>query len=303
MHTRTHRQAIRRQFDYWLAGWQNQIDTAMFSPNIALFSNQHDQTEGADAVAQAFAADRSRQIAVYALNHYLAGNDNQAALSAYVHGSLGAGEHRATFNGRAILRFTHSDGQWLITQIRLQLYPDQGRINGWPQDADERRWRSKQNTAVIISELDSPWALFPHNQLQGDDREQIHELYARYAWGIDLADWALLSDSFSADARTDLTPMGKRSGHREVYGQLRGFREATGELWHAATALDIRFTDDGQRADILLGRTISEQAFNTDGQALYGAHYKAQAVRGSDGVWRYAIFEYTPGWFVYNEAV
>lgn len=143
----------------------------------------------------------------------------------------------------------------------------------------------------------------PHNQLQGDDREQIHELYARYAWGIDLADWALLSDSFSADARTDLTPMGKRSGHREVYGQLRGFREATGELWHAATALDIRFTDDGQRADILLGRTISEQAFNTDGQALYGAHYKAQAVRGSDGVWRYAIFEYTPGWFVYNEAV
>lgn len=298
-----HRQAIRQAFALWLNDWQNPGQADLFSADVALFSNQHGQAEGIEAVQHAFADDRSHQIAVYVLNHYIAGNEHEAAASAYVYGHLNHNGQTATFNGRAVLQFIFSDGHWRIRQIRLQLYPDRGRIDSWPNDAGSRRWHSGQATAAIISELDSPWALFPQNRLPGSDIEQIHELYARYAWGIDLADWALLKSSFHADAHTDLMPMGERHGLREIYGQLRGFREAANELWHAATALDIRFSNDGNHAEILLGRTIAEQAFTADGQPLYGAHYNARAVRDSDGIWRYSFFEYKPGWFTYPQAV
>jgi hypothetical protein len=58
-----------------------------------------------------------------------------------------------------------------------------------------------------------------------DDRAEIVELYARYAWGLDLADTDMLLSAFAEDAEFDHLWQGKVKGHAAILQNMR-------ELWN-----------------------------------------------------------------------
>ena len=58
-------------------------------------------------------------------------------------------------------------------------------------------------------------------QLSALDRLEIQELYARYAWGIDLADLDMAMSTFTQDAWFDHMWQGKVQGHAAIAENLK----------------------------------------------------------------------------------
>lgn len=58
-----------------------------------------------------------------------------------------------------------------------------------------------------------------------EDRAEIIETYARYAWGLDLADPEMLLSAFAEDAEFDHLWQGKVKGHAAILANMR-------ELWN-----------------------------------------------------------------------
>ncbi|MGC1457112.1 MAG: nuclear transport factor 2 family protein [Steroidobacteraceae bacterium] len=61
--------------------------------------------------------------------------------------------------------------------------------------------------------------------VSADDRAAIIETYARYAWGLDLADADMLLSAFAEDAEFDHLWQGKVKGHAAILANMR-------ELWN-----------------------------------------------------------------------
>lgn len=94
--------------------------------------------------------------------------------------------------------------------------------------------------------------------------------------------------------------MGKRQTLRETFGQLRAFRLAAGELFHATEVLEITQIDD-KHAAAKLGRIIPEQTHTENGEKLFGAYYDVEIVRDANGNFKYQKFDYHPQWFMLHE--
>jgi hypothetical protein len=62
-------------------------------------------------------------------------------------------------------------------------------------------------------------------RLSADDRQDIIELFARYAWGIDLADADMALSCFADDAWFDHLWQGRVQGHAAILKNLK-------ELWY-----------------------------------------------------------------------
>lgn len=62
-------------------------------------------------------------------------------------------------------------------------------------------------------------------RLSADDRLDIMELFARYAWGIDLADADAVVECFAEDAWFDHLWQGRVQGHEAILANLR-------KLWY-----------------------------------------------------------------------
>jgi hypothetical protein len=58
-------------------------------------------------------------------------------------------------------------------------------------------------------------------QLSALDRAEIQELYARYAWGIDLADLDMALSTFALDAWFDHLWQGRVQGHEAITANLK----------------------------------------------------------------------------------
>jgi hypothetical protein len=63
------------------------------------------------------------------------------------------------------------------------------------------------------------------DKLTAEDRLEIMELFARYAWGIDLADKEMVVSAFADDAFFDHLWQGKVQGHEAILKNLE-------ELWY-----------------------------------------------------------------------
>ena len=61
--------------------------------------------------------------------------------------------------------------------------------------------------------------------MPADERGEIEELYARYAWGLDLADEEQVIDTFAKDAEFDHLWQGTVEGHEAIRENLR-------KLWY-----------------------------------------------------------------------
>lgn len=63
------------------------------------------------------------------------------------------------------------------------------------------------------------------DRMPAQDKVDIEETYARYAWGIDLADETLLLSAFAEDAGFDHLWQGRSEGHAAILASMK-------ELWY-----------------------------------------------------------------------
>ena len=68
-------------------------------------------------------------------------------------------------------------------------------------------------------------------QLSALDRAEIQELYARYAWGIDLADLDMALSAFTQDASFDHLWQGKVQGHAAIAENLKSLWYGRQHWW------------------------------------------------------------------------
>ena len=71
----------------------------------------------------------------------------------------------------------------------------------------------------------SPWGDTVPRVMPAQDRGEIEETYARYAWGIDLADEDMVRSAFSTEGSFDHLWQGKSTGHEAIIQSLH-------ELWY-----------------------------------------------------------------------
>lgn len=293
------RTTLKNRFTDFLNIWTNDNEAAPFlSENVQLHNFSGSFLGKEDVLTQLQNERSEKPLNVQYTNLYIAGKHDKAAVSAYIYGKLG--EH--SFHGVLLLKLSKQQ-DWQIDEIRsTHALNGNALAKHWLNGKQVRRdWQPADPTRPIVSELDSPWHLFPDNEFHAETAEaQIAELYAKYAWGLDFADFALLASVFDDNITSDLTPMGKRQTLRETFGQLRAFRLAAGELFHATEVLEITQIDE-KHAAAKLGRVIPEQTHTENGEKLFGAYYDVEVVRDANGNFKYQKFDYYPQWFVLHK--
>ena len=215
-------------------------------------------------------------------------------LSAYFYGQTRF-ENTAFFGGMIILTLNHN----LIDDIKIQMNwvdGDTSHLLHWSLPL-ERLWQPKDAKAsAIISELDAIW----HDQdkclTQSSHEEMIVEAWYRYAWGLDLADASLYVDAFTDNAIVQLPPMGTLTGKREIISTLKAFRMPWPSIQHYGAPIHIQVDLEQNQAKLIIGRIIPQQAEDTDGHAMYAAHYQIELHLSQLKQWQIHKMNYIPGW-------
>ncbi|MGR3376524.1 nuclear transport factor 2 family protein [Salipiger abyssi] len=204
------------------------------------------------------------------------------------------------FGATVVLRLARVATGWQIAHIRLSSAWMRGadRLAAhWLLPSSDAGWQVGDPPPVLVSEIDSPWALQPIGPPPGDLHAAISELYSRYSFAIDQGDIGLLISAYTPDIAGGFAPMGQFAGRHAVIGQLRSFRRHWPWMQHFADLVRVEAEPDGRHARAIVGRIVPEQPVGPDGRKLYGAHYQLRARLEDDGQWRFCWTDYRPGWF------
>ena len=293
-------------FAAWSRGqWQGLAPS--LAEQAALTSSQHGEGRGEADWRRLLAADAAGLVSMRSSNHaMLVGKNGQAATSAYVVGLFKRGQQQFLFGASVVLRFQCDEPQrrWSLTHARIQVNWCKGEPSlaaHWRLLPSDAGWQLGDAPPVIVSELDSPWALIGDALPPATAEDAVRQLYSKYSWAIDQGDIALLGDSFTDDAAGGFTPMGPLQGRHAIVGQLKSFRRHWPWMQHFADVVRLELEADGRHARMIVARIVPERPADASGRALYGAHYQVRARLEDDGQWRICWTDYRPGWFTTDE--
>jgi len=106
--------------------------------------------------------------------------------------------------------------------------------------------------------------------VSADDRGAIIETYARYAWGLDLADADMLLSAFAEDAEFDHLWQGKVKGHAAILENMRSLWNDRQHWWFGRQHLFNHFIMERQPDESVQVRCFFQIAqFNVD----YGTNF------------------------------
>jgi ketosteroid isomerase-like protein len=289
-------------FEAWSQGkWEGL--TPGLSGDATLISSQHGDGSCLPDWQRLLAPDLPNLAWMRTSNHAIVvGDRGQAASSAYVYGLFSDGQRHLLFGASVILKFQFHEvlDRWLLTIARININwcrGDVALVPHWRLPPSDAGWQLGDSAPVIVSELDSPWALIGVGLPSCSKEDSIIELYSKYSWAIDQGDIALLSDCYTDDAAGGFTPIGALQGRHTIVGQLKSFRRHWPWMQHFADVVRLELEADGQHARMIVARIIPERPVDASGKALYGAHYQIRVRQEDDGQWRICWSDYRPGWF------
>ncbi|WP_287162573.1 nuclear transport factor 2 family protein [Rhodococcus sp. (in: high G+C Gram-positive bacteria)] len=298
------RNGVLKTLDMFTRAWRSDdLDKLadVFTLDAIFHSNPHGALSGASEIAARLRSDFSRANPprLVSTNTYVAGNDAQATLTAYLYGVLADDETEsaAVFGAVLLGELRHSDDRWVFDDLRLEVTFTEGnlaQVDSWDLPAAVG-WQVGDETPVIVSEIDSPWIRNVPVLTDLTPEQRVADAFTRYAWAIDQGDISLLITAYSSDASGEFTPMGHRDGRRDIIGQQKAFRRHWPYMQHFGRPLAITIHEDGSRATMIVGRVIPQQDHNEYGRRIYGAHYRLELTL-ADNEWRIQHFDYRPGW-------
>ncbi|RON56208.1 nuclear transport factor 2 family protein [Pseudomonas frederiksbergensis] len=293
------RAAILERLDHFTSGWALGTPLSLFESSATLSSSAHGEHHGAAAVADVLALDWPDGHAVHieSTNHYVGIDGDRAVLGAYLYGRVTpANTAPLLFGALLVGELATSDSGWLFTRLQLTvnwLDGNHALVARWNPPRPRRFWDVGDNAPHLVNELDSPWARLPGAKVAGTAEDEVAEVFMRYIWAMDQADFGQMRDTLAEDIAGAFPPIGDLKGRHEVMGQLKDFRQAWPWMQHFCVPL--RIDIEGDHAQMLLGRVIAQRPTTAEGAPLYGAHYRIE-LRRQNLRWQIFWFEYVEGW-------
>lgn len=302
--TSTLRTNILEVFEHFLTGWASADSpriASAFEPRATLISSAHGKLSGAAAMAEVLALDGAhpRRIDTASTNHYVGFDENRAVLGAYLYGHVAASESSTPallFGALVVGELRATNQGWLFTRLQLTfnwLDGDRSLVPRWNPPRPRRFWEEGDNAPHQVNELDSPWVRLPTAKVAGSAQDEVAEVFMRYIWAMDQADFGQMRDTLTEDIAGAFPPIGDLKGRHEVMGKLKDFRQPWPWMQHFCVPL--RIDINGDQAQMLLGRVIAQRPRTAEGLPLYGAHYRIE-LRRENQSWRIFWFEYVEGW-------
>ena len=295
---------ILEMFEHFLTVWASG-DTYhianVFELNATFSSSAHGSLIGSNAVAEVLALDGSHphRIKIASTNHYVGFDENRAVLGAYLYGHVATSESSTAallFGALVVGELRATDRGWLFTRLQLTfnwLDGDRSLVPRWNLPRPRRFWEEGDKAPHLVNELDSPWMRLPAAKVAGSAQDEVAEVFMRYIWAMDQADFGQMRDTLTEDIAGAFPPIGDLKGRHEVMGQLKDFRQAWPWMQHFCVPL--RIDINGDQAQMLLGRVIAQRPTTAEGLPLFGAHYRIE-LRRENQSWRIFWFEYVEGW-------
>jgi hypothetical protein len=232
-------------------------------------------------------------------NNYTATKGNIGKQSAYLTGfvvdTLEEDNQEAWFGGYFTNSYEFTDEGWKIVELRFELDWLIGSnlgIKHWKEPRRTIGWSPNMTLPKIISELDSPWRVFPKSDELGSDEEQILDAYTQYAWATD-HDIGLMKDLFTEELEANLVPIGKIDNKRELMTAISTFRSGRVSSHHAIGDYEIEVNGDVANMKIFR-RTPVHITEDTINRNFFSATYDC-SLRKIDGKWKFEKFFYTEG--------
>jgi hypothetical protein len=304
------RSALIEMLNTFIQFWRgDDRNFTLFADSVTRSSSHRGQVNGIHAVTQQMQSDFDglKVTNLIATNVSARRDAEQMMVSGYLLGSAhkqGEKTQQVDFGGVLTLTIDPKASLPQILEIRLQVIWTDGYsalLRNWKLPTMQRLWRPGDEPSALTSELDAPWHRIPVSNLPCSDQEAIAETWYRYAWGLDLADSALVSSTFSEDVEANLPPMGVMNGKRTVVSIMKAFRAPWPWMQHYGEPLKVNVSSDGATASVVLGRIMSERTATESGQPLYGAHYQIGFIKHATQGWLINYISYLPGWVTYTQ--
>jgi hypothetical protein len=113
------------------------------------------------------------------------------------------------------------------------------------------------------------WDSAPPSKVSAEDRLEIMELFARYAWGIDLADAEMALSAFAEDAWFDHLWQGRVQGHAAILKNLKSLWYDRQHWWFGRQHLFNHFIMDPTPEGVRVRSFFQIVQFNVD----YGTNF------------------------------
>ena len=125
--------------------------------------------------------------------------------------------------------------------------------------------------------------------MPAQDRTEIEELYARYAWGLDLADEEQVIGTFAPDAEFDHLWQGTVGGHEAIRKNLRGLWYDRQHWWYGRQHLLNHFIMDPRPEGARVRCFFQIIQFNADygTNFVFGIGTRDDRLVKRDGRWKF----------------
>ncbi|AJP71375.1 nuclear transport factor 2 family protein [Sphingomonas hengshuiensis] len=128
-------------------------------------------------------------------------------------------------------------------------------------------------------------------QLTALDRLEIQETYSRYAWGIDLADEAMVLSAFTQDGWFDHLWQGRVQGHEAIIANLRSLWNDRQHWWygrqHLMNTLIMEPREEEGEVDVRCFFQIIQYNVDYNNNFVFGIGTRRDHVTKKEGVWRF----------------
>jgi hypothetical protein len=136
-------------------------------------------------------------------------------------------------------------------------------------------------------------------QLSALDRAEIQELYARYAWGIDLADLDMALSTFAADAWFDHLWQGRVQGHAAIAQNLKSLWYDRQHWWigrqHLMNTFIMEPRAEAGEADVRCFFQIIQHSVEYKTNFVFGIGTRLDHVTHKEGRWKFQSLKVN-GW-------
>jgi len=125
--------------------------------------------------------------------------------------------------------------------------------------------------------------------MPAQDRAEIEELFARYAWGLDLADEELVLETFASDGEFDHLWQGKAQGHDAIREHVRGLWYDRQHWWYGRQHLFNHFIMDPRPEGARVRCFFQILQWNADygNNFIFGIGTRDDRLVKRDGRWKF----------------
>ena len=136
---------------------------------------------------------------------------------------------------------------------------------------------------------ENPWPNGVPEIMPAQDRAEIEELYARYCWGIDLADEELAIQTFAEDGEFDHLWQGKVKGHDAIRENLRKLWYDRQHWWYGRQHLMNHFIMDPRPEGARIRCFFQILQWNADYQTnfVFGIGTRDDRLVKCNGRWKF----------------